>query len=109
MTRDDFGCVIRDRDGNVIQRSANLAGIRRYVGGLRPPIIKVLDISRIGDHEGKLSILFENGASYETNFASFAGLCDFVGRWRNVHGAPLTVNGEPMGAVNNATIKAIEA
>ena len=55
--------VVRDRDGKVISKSRNLAGIRRYVGGLTPPLIKVLDISEIGDKEGRLSILFENGCS----------------------------------------------
>ena len=65
---------IRDRDGNVISKSRNLAGIRRYVGGHTPPLIKVLDVSEIGDKEGKLCILFENGCSFETNFASYSVL-----------------------------------
>jgi hypothetical protein len=93
--------VVRDRDGNVISKSRNLAGIRRYVGGHTPPLIKVLDVSEIGDGEGKLSILFENGCSFETNFASYSVLQGFVRRWRNVHGAPLTVNGQPAGVVSN--------
>ena len=91
---------IRDRDGNVISKSRNLAGIRRYVGGHTPPLIKVLDVSEIGDEEGKLCILFENGCSFETNFASYSVLKGFVNRWRNVHGSPLTVNGQPAGAVS---------
>ena len=72
---------IRDRDGNVISKSRNLAGIRRYVGGHTPPLIKVLDVSEIGDEEGKLCILFENGCSFETNFChllSAQGLCEAV-------------------------------
>jgi hypothetical protein len=92
--------VVRDRDGNVIRKSHNLAGIRRYVGGVTPPLIKVLDVSKIGDQEGKLSILFENGCSFETNFRSYSVLTGFVRRWRNVHGAPLTVNGQPGGVVS---------
>ena len=92
---------IRDRDGNVIRQSRNLAGIRRYVGGLHPPIIKTMDISQVGDNEGKLSILFEQGQSYETNFPCFVSLALFVRGWRNVYGAPLTVNGEPSGKVNS--------
>lgn len=87
--------VIRDADGNVIQRSKNLAGIRRYVGSLRPPIIKTLDMSEIGDEEGKLSILFENGNTFETNFASFKVMKEFVYRWRNIWGAPFSINGCP--------------
>jgi hypothetical protein len=91
---------IRDRGGNVISQSRNLAGIRRYVGGHTPPLIKVLDVSEIGDTEGKLGILFENGCSFEMNFASFSVLKRFVSRWRNVHGAPLTVNGQRAGVVS---------
>jgi hypothetical protein len=91
---------IRDRDGNVISQSRNLAGIRRYVSGRTPPVIKVLDVSEIGAGEGKLCILFENGCSFETNFASYTVLKGFVNRWRNIRGAPLTVNGQPAGKVS---------
>lgn len=90
--------LIRDRDGNVIQRSRNLAGIRRYVG---KHIIKTLDVSTVGYDEGKLSILFDDGASFEANFASYDVLTDFVRRWRNVRGATLTVNGQPAGDVSS--------
>lgn len=93
--------VIRDRDGKAISKSRNLAGIRRYVGGRTPPMIKVLDVSEIGAGEGKLSILFENGCSFETTFVSHSVLTGFVRRWRNVYGAPLTVNGQASGTVSN--------
>jgi hypothetical protein len=92
---------IRDRDGNVIIQSRNLAGIRRYVGGHTPPLIKVLDVSEIGDTEGKLCILFVNGCSFETNFVSYSVLKGFISRWRNVYGSPLTVNGQPAGVISN--------
>jgi len=88
---------ILDRDGNVIQTSRNLAGIRRYVG---THLIKKLDVCQIGQWEGQLSILFDDGASYQTNFASFAVLFDFVRRWRNVYGAPFSVNGKDVGVVS---------
>jgi hypothetical protein len=91
---------IRDRDGHVISKSRNLAGIRRYVGGHTPPLIKILDVSEIGDKEGKLCVFFENGYSFETNFASYSVLKAFVSRWRNVYGAPITVNGQPAGVVS---------
>ena len=92
---------IRDRDGKVISEFRNLAGIRRYVGGHTPPLIKVLDVSEIAHSEGKLCILFANGCSFETNFASYSVLKGFVNRWRNVHGSPLTVNGQPAEVVSN--------
>jgi hypothetical protein len=95
--------VVRDRDGKVINKSRNLAGIRRYVGGRVRPSIKVIDVSEIAAGEGKLCILFENGCSFETNFASYSVLKAFVNCWRNVHGSPLSVNGQPAGVVS-ATI-----
>ncbi len=76
--------VILDHFGKPIQRSRNLAGIRRYVG---KHLIKKMSIRPIADMEGELLILFENGATYETNFGSYEVLVDFVARWRNVYGA----------------------
>lgn len=91
---------IRDHDGTVIQRSRNLAGIRRYVGGIHAPIIKILDVSRVGQGEGMLSILFENRASFQANFADYIVLTRFVRAWRNVHGAPLSIDGVAAGFVS---------
>jgi hypothetical protein len=100
----DLPEVIRDRHGNPIHRSRNLAGIRRYVAGCtryqHNQIIKTLAIDAIGmGWEGKLSIVFDDGSSYETNFASYFVLLGFVKRWRNVRGAPLVVNGQSWGTV----------
>lgn len=92
---------IRDRDGNVIRQGKNLACIRRFLCETKSPI-KRLAVDRIGDGEweGMLSILFENGDSYQTRFASFDVLCTFVRNWRNVRGAPLMVNGAKRGIVS---------
>jgi hypothetical protein len=98
-------CVIRDRDGNVIQRSRNLRGIREYVG---KNIIKTVAVDRVGQGEGQLSILFENGSSFQTNFASFSVLCWFVRGWRNAYGAPLLVNGEECGTVRYNNVALME-
>jgi hypothetical protein len=89
--------VIRNADGAIIQRSSNLAGIRRYSGR---HLIKTLAIDRDGEWGGKLSILFDDKSSFETQFASFDVLREFVRRWRNVHGAPLVVNGEACEVVS---------
>ena len=91
---------IRDKDGNIIQSSRNLAGIRRYVGGYLPPTIKMMSMDEIANKEGKLLILFESGNSFETTFASYEVLKDFVKNWRNVQGAPLWVNGTYQGLLN---------
>lgn len=91
--------VIRDTFGNVIHRSKNLSGIRRYVGGSHPRLIKILAINRVGDDEGKLCILFEDRSSFETNFFSFDCVKRMVRNWRNVYGARLVVNGVDAGEV----------
>ncbi len=97
--------VIRDRDGNVIQRSRNLAGIRRYVrGGLTSTpfnLIKLLAIETLGTTgQGSLLILFEDGTTFQTDFACCDVLREFVRRWRNVYGAPLLVHGRESGTVS---------
>jgi hypothetical protein len=85
---------IRNRDGEVIQSSRNLAGIRRYVG---KHIIKQLDIFPLGSGEGQLSILFESGNSFQTNFVSYTVLKEFVRNWRNCYGCPFSIGGEDKG------------
>lgn len=101
--------VIRDAQGKVIRRSHNLAGIRRYVG---QHVISRLGISQLpantaetysihgGRADGKLAIQFNNGATFETCFADFSVLRDFVRRWRSVYGSPLQVNGKDAGKVS---------
>jgi hypothetical protein len=94
-----FNDFIRDTDGKIIQKSRNLAGIRRYVSN---HVIKVLSISPIGNEkypEGKLLILFEDRSSFETNFASYHVLRNMVRNWRNVYGSPLVVAGQDCGKV----------
>jgi hypothetical protein len=88
--------VIRDCDGNVIQSSPTLMGIRGYVG---KHLIKMLDISPVGDGEGQLSILFDDRSSFQTHFADFGVLKSFVRNWRNVYGAPLSIGGIDCGKV----------
>ncbi len=90
-------CIIRDKNGNPIQSSRNLRGIRAYVSN---HAIDTLAIDRLPSGEGKLMILFRDHSSYETNFADFTVLRDFVRRWRNVYGAPLMVNTQECGKVS---------
>jgi hypothetical protein len=88
--------IIRDTNGNPIQSSRNLRGIRRYVSN---HLVKVLSIDPIANSFGKLCILFEDGASFETNFASYEVLKNFVRNWRNVYGAPLVIDTKDCGKV----------
>ncbi len=93
--------VVKNADGEVVQRSRNLAGIRQYVAGkhgLYRPIERLCINERDGG-TGMLYIRFENGCTYETDFASWAVLKQWVRRWRNVYGSPLLVNGVYSGTV----------
>ena len=92
----DFMCI-RDREGAIISKSRNLRGIREYVGR---NLVKVVDATEVGARgEGQLSILFENGDSFQTNFASYAVLLESLSNWRNMYGAPLTIGGQSRGKV----------
>lgn len=101
LTPPDRSMVIRDAEGHIIQRSRNLAGIRRYVSAHS---IKALALDRLSDSAahpaGKLCILFSDGSSFETNFASFQVLQNFVRNWRNVYGAPLLIDTVASGKVS---------
>jgi len=89
---------ILDRNGNIIHRSKSMRGIRRYVSN---HLIKWVDISCISNrsYEGLLSILFENGDSYQRVWSNYSALKDMVRYWRNIHGAKLTVNGDDYGKI----------
>ncbi len=78
--------VIRDKSGNVKSSSRNLRGIVRAFG---KQLIKVISIDPIADGEGKLYVLFDNGDSFETNFASFTTLRYWIKARRNLRGVKL--------------------
>lgn len=94
---------IRNPDGSIHSTSRNLRGIRAHVG---KHLIRVMSIDAIGErgHEGKLLILFDDGKSYETNFASFEVLREFVSGWKNCYGAPIRVNGRDHGTLDARTL-----
>jgi hypothetical protein len=91
-------------NGEIVQRSRNLAGIRRYVSS---HLIEELHIApksdgqiNVSSNRGWLYIVFSNGATFQTDFASYEVLKGFVSRWRNVYGAPLWMAGHPAGVVS---------
>ena len=79
-----------------VRRSRNLRGIREHVSATPVAMIRINDIA---NGCGYLYVDFANGDLYETTFASFTVLKEFVRRWRNVYGAPITVNGKLSGFV----------
>lgn len=88
---------IRNSEGAIVSKSRNLRGIREYVGR---NLVKTVDATEVGARgEGQLSILFDNGDSFQTNFASFTVLLESLKTWRNLYGAPLTIGGKSRGNV----------
>lgn len=88
---------IRNRDGEVINKSRNLRGLRQHCG---KKLIKIVSIDPIRNGEGKLCILFENGDSCETVFPIYATLRQTVRNWRNLYGAKLIIHGESRDQIN---------
>lgn len=95
--------VIRNKDGEVIQRSQNLSGVRAYSGKNSAKTVSIDKIGLLGK-EGKLCILFWNGSSFECNLASYNLLKETVRCWRNLKGATLIVDGVDAGQVESKNL-----
>lgn len=85
------------KDGEPIQQSKNLRGIRQYVGQHLVAFVELKQ--RL--HAGMLCIVFDNGATFETEFASFTVLKNTVSNWRNLYDAPLKIDGHDCGEVSH--------
>ncbi len=81
---------IRDYKRKIISSSRNLRGIRRHLQWYN---VRFVDISRVGMGKGQLSILFDNGDTFQCNFASFSVLKETIRNWRNLYGVRLLVDG----------------
>jgi hypothetical protein len=84
--------LIYSADHAIVNRSRNLAGVRRYV---RTHAIAELHIAQraLGQTGGWLYLVFQNGASFQTTFADYRVLAGFVLRWRAVYGTELWIGG----------------
>lgn len=89
---------IHNKNGDIIQRSKNLAGIRRYAS--KHPI-KSVHLTGFVDGTGVLSVLFIDEATSMVHFASFEVLQMFVRNWRNARGVSMVVNGLNRGVVTS--------
>lgn len=89
--------VVTDRNGKIVNQSRNLRGIRQYVG---KNLIKDVKIKEIEQGRGYIEIYFDDGAYFQTVFASFNVLKDCVRRWRNVYGSKLWVNNKECGTIS---------
>jgi hypothetical protein len=78
--------VVVAPDGRVLNRSRNLAGIRKFVG--KDPITRIVLARRSGG-EGTLKLTLYSGATFEAPFADYTVMRNFVARWRNASGVPV--------------------
>jgi hypothetical protein len=102
--------IIRDKHGSTIRTSRNLRGLLRHNTAMLSSPIKLVTIDPINpanpadssnySSEGKLCVLWENGDSCETNFASFTVLKQWLRNRRNWYGAPLRVSGQPADVIS---------
>lgn len=98
-------CYVYNSDGQVIQKSKNLQGIRRYV---QNHTIALLSIAKVEGGKGFLYIRFEDDSRFGKEFESFKVLCEWVARWRSVYGSPLEIDGTSYGAVNYNMIEELK-
>lgn len=89
--------VIYGFDGKPVSTSKNLAGVRRYAKKHRAAVIAIRNDP--DDETGWMNILFENGSHFRVQFGEYLLLCQWVSRWRAVHGVKLYVNGYDRGTV----------
>jgi hypothetical protein len=95
-----------DEQGRVVRRSRNLRGIREYVSSM--PVSHVM-IQELDRGEGGVKVMFHNNWYWTGRFACFGVLKWALRNWRNLYGAPLTVNGQPAGQVGYRNAALIEA
>lgn len=80
-----------------VSSSRNLRGLRRACGKL---IVRDVTVTRLERGEGLLQVRFENGCWCIVKFASFEVLLLTLRHWRNLYGAPLTVDDVRSGQVS---------
>jgi hypothetical protein len=98
--------IIRDYNGNEICRTHGLLGLRRYTVDHNP---KLVAIDKIADTNGKLSILFEDKSSCETNVISFEDLKLVIYNWTELYGCSLLINTVFSGKINKDNLILKEA
>lgn len=76
--------VVVDKGGNVVSRSRNLAGIRKYA---QAHLANRVVLSPLEGGGGNLHVAFDNGSTCDTDFNSFEVMKNFVDRWRSVKSA----------------------
>ena len=87
---------VLDAEGNVVNRSKNMRGLRRLC---RKWVVQSIRIGENDDSSGNLLVAFEKHVC-EVHFASFDVLKLCLRNWTNLRGVPLFINGVESGVVN---------
>ncbi|CAB5144595.1 hypothetical protein UFOVP147_21 [uncultured Caudovirales phage] len=83
-----------EKNGQIIRTSRNLRGLRDYA---RVSPVARVELTPQGVCNGRLRVLYRDGASTSANFASFHIMVDFVRNRRSWRGAEIVNYGEDVG------------
>lgn len=83
-----------EKNGQIISKSKNLRGILRYASV--SPVARV-ELTPQGNTNGRLRIVYKDGATTSAHFASYHIMVDFVRNRRSWKGAEIVFYGDNMG------------
>lgn len=83
-----------EKGGQIIRRSKNLRGMRDYA---RVSPVKRVELTPQGKVNGRLRVIYRDGASTSAHFASYHIMVDFVRNRRSWRGAEIVFYGDNMG------------
>lgn len=83
-----------EKCGQIIRRSKNLRGMQDYA---RVSPVRRVELSPAGKVNGRLRVLYADGASSSAHFASYHIMVDFVRNRRTWRTAEIVFYGENMG------------
>lgn len=83
-----------EKNGQIIRTSRNLRGMRDYA---RVSPVSHIELTPFGICNGRLRVIYRDGAECKANFASFHIMVDFVRNRRSWRGAEIVNYGEDVG------------
>tara|TARA_R110000868_G_scaffold82690_2_gene233395 strand:- start:2561 stop:2857 length:297 start_codon:yes stop_codon:yes gene_type:complete len=83
-----------EKNGQIVRKSKNLRGMRDYA---RVSPVKRVELTPQGKVNGRLRVIYDDGAVTSAHFASFHIMVDFVRNRRTWRCAEIVNYGENMG------------
>jgi hypothetical protein len=93
--------VIRNKNGEIVSRSANLRGLRRH---LTSHPAQSVQIAQYNGGSAYMIVEFQNGDYCRSDWASYRVLCQSLANWRNLRGTPLFIKSGNVGPDNVALL-----